>query len=587
MGLGCCFLALLFVRDELSYDRFHDGAERIVEVRQHVRLGEQMATFAEMPREGRAALRDGVTGIEALTETISQAALVRNAPLAEGVVVDAVRFADADFLSVFTFPLVQGDPRTALAEPNTAVVTEALAQSLFGQDPAVGREVFLERTGFGLQDPEPVALTVTGVAADPPTSTNVGFDLLVSGQTPLAIVEGNAPALSGTGATYLRLSSLRDTVSVKTALNRLALADDAEFASFGEPLGVFTPRLVDRHFADNAPRSSPTGRPVYLVLFLAVAGLVLLLACVNYANLATALALGRATEVGVRKTLGAGRSDLVRLFLAEALSLSLVASLVAVGLVAAALPAFNTFFEKGVSLSGLGAGEWAVVPALALVAGLLAGAYPALVLARFQPITALRGRVATGRAGVRVRQALVVFQFAVTGVLLAATAVVAQQMDSARSGDLGFEGDRVVVLGLQADRLRQASEALRERVKAIPGVTRASLTTGIPGDMGMSTSISPATTTADPSDDVTMASLRADPEFPTTLGLRLAAGEWFEPNAEAASRVVLNEAARSSTRPDDDGPVRGAGPFRWLRVFGRDVRSRRRAPRLPLRGATE
>ncbi|MDT0632556.1 ABC transporter permease [Rubrivirga litoralis] len=542
VGLACCFLALLFVQDELGYDRFHEGAERIVGLRQELSFGDQTMDIQSVPKDGRAALDYDVPGVEAVTETNGQGGLVRRAPEAEGVVVEDARFADASFFDVFTFPLVRGDAATALDGPGRAVLTASLARSLFGSDDPVGQDVYLERTGFGLQDPDPILLTVTGVAADPPAASSILFDLLVSGQTEVTVFSGMAPALDGTGATYVRLAALRDTAAVKAALNALAPADDS-FAEFVQAGAVSTPRLIDQHLSEGGTRTALVGRPLYLALFSTVAALVLLLACVNYANLATALALGRATEVGVRKTLGAGRGQLARLFLIEAVALALAAGGVAVALVALVLPAFNAFFEKGVSLSSLGLAEWAVVPALAVAAGLLAGAYPALVLARFRPATALRGGGMRGRGGTTVRRALVVFQFAVTIVLLASTAVVAQQLDAARSRDLGFEGDRVVSLGLQADRLRQQAGVLKEEVASIPGVARVALGSGVPGAFSLQTAVSASPAAGGAADDVVVTFLQADADYAAALGLKMAAGAWFDADAARSEGVVLNEAA--------------------------------------------
>ncbi len=538
VGLACCFLALLFVRDELSYDRFHAGAERIVEIRQQMEWGSETMNFMMAP-EGAAEALAHPAGVEAVAATADQPGLVRRTPTSAGVVVDEVRFADPSFFRVFSFPLLEGDARTALDGPGKTILTASLAQALFGDADPVGETVYVERTGFGLRDPAPLAATVTGVAADPPGASSFQFELLVSGQTPVATNDGTAPALGEAVPTYVRLASLADTVAVQAALRPLILAG----GSFGPytPAGAGTPQFVLQHF--DSPQEGMTGRPLYLVLFLAIAGLVLLLACVNYATLATALALSRSTEVGVRKTLGASRWQLARLFLAEALVLALVAGGVAVGLVAAGLPAFNAFFAKRVVLGGLGPAEWAAVPLLALLAGLLAGAYPALVLARFRPVAALRGTATDGRGGTRVRQGLVVFQFAVTAVLLASTAVVWSQLDALRSRDLGFEGDRVVTLGLQADRLTQLRDVMKQQAEAIPGVARASIASVVPGGFNMMMSLSPSQTPADPSDDVGVRTLSADADYPATLGLEMAAGAWFTPDSPPGGVVVLNETA--------------------------------------------
>ena len=541
VGIACCFLALLFVRDELSYDRFHEGAGRIVDIRQRVTMGDRTMNFAMLPDGGLDALRTQVAGVEAVTQTTSmQDGIVRVTVDAPGVDVEDIRFADAAFFDVFTFPLVQGDARRALGGPSQAVLPVSLARTLFGDADPVGRQVYLERTGFGLQDPEPVPLTVTGVAADLPGATSVGFGVLVSGQTPLSTYEGSAPALDETAQAYVRVASLADTVSVQAALNPLA-TEEGHFSDFGPTHGVHTPRLVDAHLGPSP--SFVEGKALFLLLFATVAALVLLLACVNYANLATALALSRATEVGVRKTLGAGRGQLARLFLAEAGLLALAAGALAVALVALVLPTFNAFFQKTVALATLGPTEWALALGVVLVAGLLAGSYPAVVLARFRPAAVLKGSPVQGRGGARVRQALVVFQFTVTAVLLAATAVVAQQLDAARSRDLGFQGDRVVTLKLGTERLRARAAVLKRGIEAVPGVARTSLTTGTPGDIDVYASLSAVETVADLTDDLSVAMLQADGDFPATLGMRLAAGEWIPEGAGFASAIVLNETA--------------------------------------------
>ena len=538
IGLACCLLALLYVRDELAYDRFHPGADRVVEVHQRVTFADQSLTFAELPEGGLDAVRTGVPGVEAVAQVDRQEGLVRSAPDADGLDVD-VQFVDDAFFDVFGFALRDGDPATALAAPNRAVVTASLSRSLFGDAEPIGRTVSLERTGFGKQDSVRIELTVAGVAEDPPTATSVGFDLLVSGSTIVEYIGSTAPALSERAAAYVRLASLADTVALKAALTPLALggADD-----FMEVKGITTPLFVERHLG---PAGSPLdGQRLFIALFIGVAALVLLLACVNYANLATAFALGRATEVGVRKTLGAGRGQLARGFVAEAVLLALAACAVAFGLVTLVQPAFNAFFEKRVALGDLGPGAWTLVAGLVLGTGLLAGAYPAAVLARFRPTAALAGAV-QGRGGTRIRQALVVFQFTITAVLLASTAVVFDQLDVSRSRDLGFDGDRALTLDLHSDRLRSLRVPLERAIEGVPGVAHASLASAVPGSARRVHSASPSATPEDESDDVRVGLLYADGDYLAATGIRLAAGDWVGPGVDgaAADEVVLNETA--------------------------------------------
>ena len=537
VGLACCFLALLFARDELSFDRFHPGAERIVEVRQRVKFGDRETAFRELPQGGADVLAR-LPGIEAFAATNDQTALVRRAPGAEAVDVASMRFAEPAFLDLFAFPLVRGSAE-ALARPGSALLTETLARALFGDADPVGQTVQAERTGFGIVGSTPTPLTVAGIVQDPPANSTIQFDLLVAGGTLVEGFDGEwQDALSETDPTYIRLAQLSDTLALNREMARLFAADSSLIGAV-QKLGTTTPRLVDQHLAGRP--DATLGGPRFYLLLGTVAGLVLLLACVNYATLATAQAAGRAAEVGVRKTLGAGRAHLAGGFLAEAAVLAVAAGALALALAAAALPAFNAFFEKGVALGDLGPPDWAGGAALVLATGLLAGAYPATVLAGFRPATALRGTAARGPAGTRVRQALVVFQFAVTAVLLASTVVVLQQISASRTASLGFAGDRVLTLSLHAPGLGDRRAAIQAALGAVPGVARVSLASGVPGAINVMQTVGPPATPDDPTDDLNAMALDADAGYAEAFGLTLAAGTWV--SERRADGVVLNETA--------------------------------------------
>ena len=205
VGIACCFLALLYVQDEQSYDRFHEDAEQIVTVEREVMFGDQAVRIQSASVEIVEALRSDAPGVVAVAPTVLETGIVRQLDEPEGIEVNDVRFADAAFFDVFTFPLRAGDPATALSEPNRTVLTEALARTLFGRTDVIGETVLVERTGFGLLDSTALELTVSGIAETPPTVSTVPFEMLVSGSTPVATVEGAAPALSGTDPTYIRL----------------------------------------------------------------------------------------------------------------------------------------------------------------------------------------------------------------------------------------------------------------------------------------------------------------------------------------------------------------------------------------------
>lgn len=547
VGLACCFLAALYVHNELSYDRFHEGADRIyqpVEVRQ---FGGNTVQILSTSADGVEALRTEVPGVEAVTVTAPESGIVRR-PGGEGFESEDVLFADSLFFDLFTFPLVRGDAATALDAPNQTVLTEALARRLFGDADPIGQPVELERSGWGVRDAEPLILTVTGIAVDPPGASSVRFELIVSGSTPVTSYARTGARLANGGPTFVRVRAAADSVDVMAILDRVAAAEAEGSGTSSANAGTRVVPLVERHL-------ETTGQPLYLALFATVAGLVLLLACINYANLATAVALGRATEVGVRKAVGAGRGQLARQFLSEALLLACTAGALALGLVALALPAFNTLFGKQLTLEA--APLWLGLAGLGLVGvtGLVAGLYPAAVLARFRPAVVLKGNRVQGRGGTRVRQSLVVIQFAVTAVLLVGTAVVSQQLRYAQQRDLGFDGDQALILPLATPGLIAQREALKNEFGALPGVRRASLNSGGPGEVGMITELTPPSEGGAPE---MVFSADADADYAEALGLDLAAGRWFRPG-EPETNFVLNETAARKLGLISDDPSEAVG----------------------------
>ncbi|MEM1116314.1 MAG: ABC transporter permease [Bacteroidota bacterium] len=537
-GMVCCFLALLFIQDELSFDRFHEHAEQIFAVSEVRTLGDQRIALQATSAEAIDALRSGVPGVEAVTILDEDRGIVRRPGEVDGVALEAFAFADPAMFDVFTFPLVRGNEATALAGPNRAILTRSTAATLFGRDDVVGETVTLERNGFGLLEPEPLLLDVTGIVDDPPATSSIQFGMLVSGETPLASFDGEAPAHEAGGSTFVRTATAADTTAMKSVLDGFA-ADPERFSGFGMFAGIGLTPLVETHFTYNQP--GLTGKRPLLYLFGIVAALVLLLACINYANLATAHALQRAREVGVRKALGAGRGQLATQHLAEAVLTSAAAGVVGAGVTLLLLPFFNDFFGKAIGREALTVPLLLLGTGVVVGAGLLAGAYPASRLVRFQPVEALRGRLARGRGGRRVQRTLVVVQFSVTAALLAGTALVIEQVRHVRAADLGFESDHVVTFDLQAPSLASRRDVLKVALEALPRVEAASVASAFPGRFDMSSIVSPGATPDDPSDDINALTATTDADYAAVLGLRLAAGRWYTP--EASGEVVLNETA--------------------------------------------
>jgi putative ABC transport system permease protein len=542
-GLACCILIALFVRDELAYDRFHEHADRIVRV-----AGDFTAPGAETDHTARASRPMAVTLRERYPEV---EALVQLAPTEPTVRIGGERlrgfegfYAEPEFFDVFTFPLLAGDAATALSDPYTAVLTEDTARRLFGRSDVLGET-------FAIQDT--VTMRVTGVARDVPRHSHLGFDFLFSFATRDALTP---PLSEGDWLLLDRFAYilLREGTDADAFRNSVADLPQVEFGSVLEAYG-FTMAMelepLNRIYLHSRRMAQigPVSDARRVTVFVAIALFVLLIACVNYMNLATARSLQRAREVGVRKTMGASRRPLVGQFLGESVLTAALALVAALVLVALALPWFNDVAGKSLSMGAVfGPAGLALLVGLVVLVGLGAGSYPAAVLSRFNPVDVLKGDFQTSPRGARLRQGLVVVQFAVSVALIAGTLVVVEQHRFMRDRDLGFDRERLVVLDARAitapERVRRA-DATREAMSAVPGVSHVSASSSTPGRM-----LPLLLTTAEglaEGDGRRMNFVYADHDYAETYGLQLVAGRYpsraFE--TDAAEAALLNESAVS------------------------------------------
>ncbi|MEM1041801.1 MAG: ABC transporter permease [Bacteroidota bacterium] len=465
LGLAGCLLIGLFVRHELAYDRHHEDADRVYRVVQHTNA-EQTEGTAWVGGAMGNALRADFLQIEAL------ARLVRSDVLVEVGEDEAKRtferdrlvYADPSVFDVLTFPLVAGSA-DALGTPDQVFLTQTAARRYFGQADPVGETV---TTGGR-------TLTVAGVLEDPPATTHLAFDLMTSLDTFKLAYWGT------TDGEFQSYWWPRAHTYVKLREGASAAAIDAEMPAFiarhRDPAEAeqYVPAL--QPLADIHLRSSlggewqPGGSAATVAVFALVALFVLLLACVNFMNLATARATERAREVGVRKTLGARREQLVWQFFGESLLLSGIALAVAVAVAVLLLPFFADLAGRDLAFR-LGDGAlWAWVLGVTLVTGLLAGSYPALYLSRFRPARVLAGGKSGGRGAARLRQGLVLFQFTLSVALVAATAIAWQQLQYLQQADLGFDEDHVVVIQRKGADLDVLTERLRQEPSVVAVTT--------------------------------------------------------------------------------------------------------------------
>ena len=446
VGLACCFLILLFVQEERSYDQFHDNADRIFRVATSAQPPNDapLDRFAVTARVVGHTLREDFPEVEAVTRINPWNPSLRVGD--EQFYGEEFGFVESSFFEMFTFPFVAGGGAGVLDEPNSVVLSETTARKIFGTTDAVDRTVTLN---------DSLDFVVTGVMADIPENSHMEADVFVSYAW---LRSQNEAAETGqwlnlNGYVYILL---KEGVNWRTFEDKIRLLtmdrNGEQLTQIGFHVTHELQPLPEIYlYSDRQAEIGPTGDASYVVLFSAVALFVLLIACINFMNLATARSMERAKEVGIRKVVGSTRAALVRQFLAESVLLCLVALVLAMALIAAVLPLFNTLAEKELAYTALlTPGFLAGLLGVTLVVGLLAGSYPAFVLSSFRPVQVLKGAFRTSSRGAVLRKGLVVFQFAISVALIASTLIVFSQLDYMKSRDLGFTRDPVLVVDAQS-----------------------------------------------------------------------------------------------------------------------------------------
>ena len=469
IGLACVILIALFVRKEVSYDTFHENAEQLVRLH-------HIYSFVHGPW--------GPTMVQDYPEVLSATRLSRSTNRKVHLddreeFYETIYLAEANFFDLFTFPFINGNPETALTRPDALVLTETTAKRYFGTIDVVGRTV----ETYNLAGHDTLLLNVTGVIEDVPTHSHFQFDQLASFQL---FERGPNQALlndwyNDWAFTYLLLQEGADYKALNAKMPAFFTRHKGEPYS---PGSYIQPLLDIRlHSTDLRIDIEPQGDINHVRIFSAIALLILIIACINFVNLATARASQRAKEVGIRKVVGAQQRQLIGQFLGESLLMVMVSILLALGLVALIQPFFQGMMGIDVGLAREDYGLM-VLLLLGLTAfvGLLAGSYPAFVLSRFQPVRTLKGKADGGRRHARFRTGLVVFQFCISIVLIVGTLVVANQMGFMKNKALGFDAEQVLFINYGSS-LNEDLPLLRQQLGQHPNILQVSSTSAIMGNV--------------------------------------------------------------------------------------------------------
>lgn len=537
VALASCILIALFVRDELSYDRGLPHADRVSVLAIESEFGGERSAYTSTPYVLSGTLRREVPAVESATTTLKAwgATVVREGQHA-GADVEAL-FADSSFFDVVQLTAVAGDPARAIRSPGSAALTASAARRLFGTTQAVGRDLTVSTRGG-----DTLVATVGAVVADVPQPSSLEIELVL----PIAEYLSRNPDVGlGWGGNMWETTALRRAGATPASFQRALDAVSEANRNDGETMRVLDVPITGYRFSEFAYADGFGASALYVRLFAAVAGLILLLGAINTVNLATARGARRAKEIGVRKALGSGRSALVRQFLTESVVLSVASAAVGLALAAVALPVFNETFGKELALSSLDPAFLAALGASALVVGVVAGLYPAVYLSGFEPVGVLRGggaRVAGEAFLARtwLRRGLVVFQFAAVIGLLVGTGAVARQVDFVRSAPLGLEPAGLVVVPITDVALFAQSASVKAEFAAVPGVVSVARATGVPPQLSFQMANAPDA--ARPDLNLSFSIIDGDADYAETLGLHLVAGRWYaDGGADAARAVVVNE----------------------------------------------
>ena len=555
-GLSCSMLISLYIYDELSFDTQHKDAAGLYQIGTvFVRPDGEQKTAAT-PYPVADALQQEYPEIAATTRLVplfteDKTLLRYDAPNDKRRVFYETDgyLADPTFFSFFTYNFLEGQGKTALTNPNAIVLSEEIARKLFGNQPALNRVVHVESNTNGNSD-----YTVTGVfrPGSVPSHINARFFLSFAGGALSQYVKSQT-GMAGNNMffTYLKLKPGTDARKLEAKLPGFVnkyMRKDLETAGFDKR--QFLTAVPDIHLhTDLTHNVTPTGSMTYLYILLSIAVFTLLIACINFMNLSTARSSSRSGEVGIRKALGAGQGSLVRQFLGESFLFSFFAFLLSIVITWLLIPVFEEVSGKTVNFSpaqllALLGGFFG----LSLLVGLLAGSYPAFYLASFQPILALKGRVAGGKAGplaaVSLRRGLVVFQFTLSVMLIIASLVIGQQMTFLRSANLGFAKEQQLVIPLRSTTAKASYTALKNALASNPQITSAGASAYYPGIFnpedasffgeGQSVQEGKRTRTN-----------RIDFDYLNTLAIRPVAGRLFSPAfpGDTLGNIIVNEQA--------------------------------------------
>ncbi|MEJ2004720.1 MAG: ABC transporter permease, partial [Cyclobacteriaceae bacterium] len=532
IGIVCSVLILLWVNDETTYDNFIPKADRLNQVWINAEFDGKLNSWKSVPLPSYEALKDADAHI--VNTVVTDWGYDHLVTVGDTRLRQRGFYVSEEFLDMFEFTLVKGDPSTALDEPNSIVISETLAKSLFGEEDPINKVIRLDNEGD---------LAVSGVLKDVPQNSSFQFELLIPWSYREKTNEWVRDNMDNWGnnsfQVFLELDDPANRRTTESNVSNLIM-EHVDEEEFDRQLFLYPmPRWRLYSSFENGVESG--GLIEYVRLFTVIAVFILAIACINFMNLSTARSQNRAKEVGIRKSVGSGRKQLILQFLGESLVITFIAFILAMILVVILLPSFNTMVEKELILDYTNSKFWLAALGLILITGIVAGSYPAFYLSGFNPVRTLKGTINVGRKGSLPRKVLVVLQFAVAIILITGTFVIFQQIDLVRNRQLGYDQTKLITIDY-TEELRENYETFKTeilRTGAVESMTRSnsSITSvnsnnflGWPGK---------------PDDlEVIFSTITAEYDYANTMGIDIIEGRDFSIDFKSdTAAIVINKAA--------------------------------------------
>ncbi|HEY4148723.1 MAG TPA: ABC transporter permease, partial [Chitinophagaceae bacterium] len=529
IGIACSLLIFLWVQDERSYDGFHANGDRLYKVLMSFKSKNGDIGFSMDATAGRLAetMKKDLPDVQCASTVIwpnNQVVTVGDKIGKEGV-----RYADTDFFRMFSFPLLQGNPKTALSSKDNIVITQAMARKYFGQENPMGKTIRLENK----KD-----YRVSGVAADIPLNSSIRFDAML----PLSnAFEENPWMVAGWNhfgpPTYVMLRPGTSKEQFNAKIRNFIVQHDSKVTEWMVSVQPFADTYLYSHYTKSIPDG---GRIEYVRLFSIVAIFILLIGCINFMNLATARSIKRAREVGVRKVVGAGKGYLFGQFMAEAMLTTLLAVIIAIVIILLVLPSFNLLTGKQLALHPGSPSFLLTLLGLMLITGFIAGSYPALFLSSLRPVAVLKGPLKFNQGATVFRKGLVVFQFTLSIALIICTVIVYRQMQYVQTKNLGLDRSNIVYMPMQGG-VASRYDAFKNELLESGNIESVSRSSAIPTSLGMATD-GVAWPGKAPSTRSSFWEMSVDYDFVPTMKIQLKEGRNYSRDfGDDSSNFIFNE----------------------------------------------